>query len=75
MRTPTWRIRNTASLLRWLEPIREALACWRKIQDSRPLSQQKIAFIRLISARLINVFSPRLELLAGLKTQPNFKSP
>jgi hypothetical protein len=71
----TRQTRNAIILLRWLEPTRVSLACWRKIRESRPASQQKIAFIRLNSAHLIDVFNTRLGLFDGTETQPIVKSP
>jgi hypothetical protein len=70
-----WQTPNPLPLLHRLEPIREGLACCRKIPDSRLLEQRQIGHIGLKPERLIYVIAQPMGLLARFKTDPPIKPP
>jgi hypothetical protein len=71
----TWQTPNPLPLLHRQEPIRERLACWRKIPDSRLPGQRRIGHIGLKPEHLIYVIAQRIGLLARFKADPPIKSP
>jgi hypothetical protein len=70
-----WQTQNYLSFIYRLVPIREGLACWRKIPDSRLLGQRRIGHIGLKPEHLIYVIAQRIGLLARFKADPPIKSP
>ena len=71
----TWQTRNYLSFIYRLVPIREGLACCRKIPDSRLPGQRRIGHIGLKPAHLIHIIAQRIGLLARFKADPPIKSP
>ena len=66
---------NHLPLLHRQEPIGKGLVWWRKISDSGPLRQRKTGHIGLKLGRMSTVIARQRGLLAGLETDPPFKSP
>ena len=71
----TWQTPNPLPLLHRQEPIRERLACWRKIPVPGPITQQKNGSIDFKTGHLSHFMIWSIDLVVRLKAEPPFKSP